>query len=425
VEGRSPRFREQEKVGMSARTAGLEKWDPRKIVFITPSAYTLRFFHGFPRYLADRGFQLHVIAPPEQPLWDFCQREQCVPHAVPVSRSIAPLQDAISVGQLWRTLRRIRPAIVESHQTKAGLVGMLAAWAARVPVRVYTNHGAAFASATGWKRALLKAADRLSCRLASRVHCVSRSVRQLMIDEGCCAEEKIRVLGNGSCGIDAEERFNTHRLAGNRRQIRASLGIPPDAPVLGFVARIAREKGVDDLAQAWRLLRERFPDLHLLMVGAPELRDPVGAETMAFLRSDPRIHLTGEVADMPAHYCAMDVLTLPSHREGMGMSLLEGASMELPVVASNIPGIVDAVADGATGTLVPARDAAALAVAVGRYLDQPALRRRHGLAGRQRVRQNFQRELVWNATCHEYVALLRAAGMGVPEVAPALERRAA
>ena len=174
-------------------------WDPQKLVYISASTIPLRFFRGLPRYLASHGLKLHVVASPEQPLWDFCRSEGCTPHAVPISRSITPLWDAVAVGRLCRTLRRIRPAIVESHMGKAGLVGMMAAWAAGVPIRIYTNHGVAFASATGWKRTLLKTAERLSCRLASHVHCVSRSVRQLMIDEGCCRAEKIRVLANGSC----------------------------------------------------------------------------------------------------------------------------------------------------------------------------------------------------------------------------------
>jgi glycosyltransferase involved in cell wall biosynthesis len=389
--------------------------DVRRIVYITSSVYPLRFFQGLPRYLAGYGLELHAIAPPEKPLWDFCRSEGCTAHAVPISRSITPLWDAVSVSRLWRTLGRLRPAIVESHMSKAGLVGMLAAWAAGVPIRIYTNHGLAFASATGWKRALLKTAERLSCRLASHVHCVSRSVRQLMIDEGCCEEEKIRVLANGSCGIDAEGRFNPQRLAAHvRRQTRLALGIPPDAPVLGFVGRIAKLKGVDDLAQAWRVLRECCPDLHLLMVGGSEPRNPIGAKTEALLRSDPRVHLTGEVADMPAHYRAMDVLVLPSLHEGLPISLLEGAAMQLPIVASQIPGNVDAVADGLTGTLVPVRDVAALVAAILRYLKEPALGRKHGFAGRERVRRNFQREIVWEAACREYVALLRGAGIDLP-----------
>jgi glycosyltransferase involved in cell wall biosynthesis len=125
--------------------------------------------------------------------------------------------------------------------------------------------------------------------------------------------------------------------------------------------------------------------------------------------------LTGEVADMPAHYLAMDVLVLPSLHEGLPISLLEGAAMQLPIVASHIPGNVDAVVDGLTGTLVPVHHVAALVAAIRRYLDEPALRRKHGFAGRERVRRNFQREIVWEATCREYVELLRAAGIDLPD----------
>ena len=152
----------------------------------------------------------------------------------------------------------------------------------------------------------------------------------------------------------------------------------------------------------------------MAIIGSNDPRNPIRAKTDALLRSDPRVHLTGEVADMPAHYRAMDLLVLPSQHEGLPISLLEASAMQLPVIASHIPGNVDAVADGATGTLVPVHDVAALAAAIRRYLDDPALRQKHGLAGRERARRNFQQEIVWEASCQEYVDLLRAEGMYLP-----------
>ena len=393
-------------------------WDSQKIVYITPCAMPLQFFTGLPTFLQARGFELHAVSSPERYLWDFCADEGCHANPVPLSRSVTPLRDVASVVHLWRTLRRIRPAIVESHMSKAGLVGMMAAWLAGVPIRIYTNHGVAFSSATGWKRTVLKMLEQFSCRLASHVRCVSFSVCRLMVAEHCCKEQKIRVLANGSCGLDAKERFNPNRVTPEVcQQVRQLYGIPPDALVLGFVGRIATLKGIDDLTRAWQVLKQEHPNLHLLIVGGVDTRNPIHPQTDALLRTDPRVHFSGEVVDTVPYYCAMNVQVLPSFHEGLPISLLEGAAMQLPLVASRIPGNVEAVQDGVTGTLFPARDVSALVEAISRYLKNPMLRRKHGLAGRMYVLPNFQREIVWEACFQEYAKLLQQAGMSTPQFA--------
>ncbi len=134
---------------------------------------------------------------------------------------------------------------------------------------------------------------------------------------------------------------------------------------------------------AWTVLREEFPSLHLLLLGAIDSRDPIPADAYRLLRSDARVHLAGFVADPALYYAAMDLLVLPSLHEGFPACLIEAAAMQLPSVASNVPGNVDAVVDGITGTLVPVRDVALLTGAIQRYLENPELRRAHGLAGRR------------------------------------------
>ena len=155
-----------------------------------------------------------------------------------------------------------------------------------------------------------------------------------------------------------------------------------------------------ELTAAWRRLRAARPDLRLLIVGPFEERDAVGEERRE-LEADSRVHLTGLVDDMPAHYRAMDVLALPTYREGFPNAPLEAAAMAIPVVATRVVGCVDAVLDGETGTLVPPRDAEALAEALGTYLDSPELRVRHGEAGRGRVLA----EPIWRATLDLYAEM--------------------
>jgi len=297
---------------------------------------------------------------------------------------------------------------------------MIGAWLAQVPVRIYHMYGLPLTTARGPRRLLLRWTERVSCRLADQVLCLSRSLREVAVAEGLCPPEKIKVLLSGNIdGLDAEEKFNPARLpAGARADVRAQYGIPPGALVAGFVGRIVRDKGLCELAGAWQILRDEYPDLHLLVAGESEPQDPIPAEVNHLLRTEPRIHLTGWCADTPPLYAAMDLFVLPTYREGFGTVSLEAAAMEVPVVSSRVPGCIDAVEDGVTGTLVTVRDAAALAAGMRRYLCDPGLRRRHGLAGRQRVLRDFRPEAMRAALYQEYVRLLQDKGLSVPDSSP-------
>jgi glycosyltransferase involved in cell wall biosynthesis len=189
---------------------------------------------------------------------------------------------------------------------------------------------------------------------------------------------------------------------------RRALGIDPGAFVIGFVGRLVKDKGIIELARAWRTLREERSDRVLLLIGPVEERDAVPTEILTALRSDPRVTLRGLDWDTPSLYAAMDVLVLPTYREGFPTAPLEAAAMELPVVASRVPGCIDAVGDGVTGILVPAGDAQALTDAIRRYHDEPELRRKHGAAGRARALESFRQEAIWAAMASEYHSLTQS-----------------
>jgi glycosyltransferase involved in cell wall biosynthesis len=221
----------------------------------------------------------------------------------------------------------------------------------------------------------------------------------------------MKVLGGGSGnGVDAKVRFRPASEQA-RSAARAALGVPQDALVVGFVGRLVRDKGVVELAMAWAALRERHPRLHLLLVGPLERErggDMLPPEVRGRLENDERVHLTGMVRDTSRLYPAMDMVALPTYREGLPNVALEAAAMALPIVATAIPGCLDAVQDGITGTLVPPRDPGALEEALERYLVDPALRALHGESARRRVLSEFRREAIWEAVAAEYQRLLAA-----------------
>jgi len=181
------------------------------------------------------------------------------------------------------------------------------------------------------------------------------------------------------------------------------MAIESDAPVIGFVGRLTKDKGVPDLTEAYfEHLRPKEPTAHLLLIGDFETGDPVDDRLRDRLSEDPLVHVTGFRDDMPRFYRAIDVLVLPSYREGFPNAALEASASGLPVVAYDAVGSRDAIRHGITGLLVPVGDRAALANAVARYIADPELRRKHGEAGRSMVLEHFRQELVWEAWAQFY-----------------------
>jgi glycosyltransferase involved in cell wall biosynthesis len=367
---------------------------------------SLIFLRGQVAFIRDRGFTVHAITSPGPDLTSLREREGAIVHAVPMSRSISPFRDVVSLWRLCRVLRGVRPDVVHAHTPKGGLLGMLAAWICRTPVRIYHLRGLRYDTTSGPKRWMLRSAERLSCALAHRVIAVSHSVRSRIVEEGVCRGDKVKVLARGSGnGVDAAGRF-TPLGEPVRAGTRARHGIPRQALVVGFVGRLVLDKGVAELASAWECLRESHPRLHLVLAGDLDEADPMPAEVIDRLRSDPRVHFVGFDPEMPPLYAAMDVVALPTYREGFPNVALEAAAMALPVVTTSVLGCVDAVQDGVTGTLIPARDPVALANALNRYLTDPGLRAAHGAAARRHVLADFRREAIWEAIAGEYRELL-------------------
>lgn len=379
-----------------------------KLVHITTVPQSLIFLNGQLGYMRQQGLDIELISSPGPLLDEFASKHQLQAHAVEMPRRISPLEDLVALERLVSTLRAIKPDIVHAHTPKGGLLGMIGATLAGVEHRVYHMRGLPLETATGARKTLLTWTERVSCALAHEVICVSHSLRQVALDHKLCAPDKIQViLGGSGNGVDARGRFNPSKLdAQTRQEQRAHYNLPQDATVIGFIGRLVRDKGVIELQQAWASLRDRYPEAYLFIVGPFEPRDPVPDEVAAALKDDPRVVLAGFQRETPPLYAAMDMVVLPTYREGFPNVPLEAAAMGLPVVATRVPGCVDAVADGQTGLLVPAQDADALAKALRRYLDDPALRQEHGLAGRARTLREFDPALIWQGIYQIYAKRL-------------------
>lgn len=372
-----------------------------KVCLITLQPVSARvFLVPHMRRLAERGYDVHLVTSPggEDGYPDVPAHDFFTIHRIRLPWGITPVDDLRSLVRLYRHFREQRYDLVHAHMTKCAYLAMPAAWLARVPLRLYTNHGMAFMSKTGWWRQVLRTVDSISCRFAHRVYYVSFSNRDAAVAENVVDAGKAAVLAQGSIiGLDAARFAPTPERVQAGRALRERLGIAPDVFVVGHIGRAVAHKGYFVTTGMWKHDFAAAPDFHLLLLGSSrrELEDAMGTVP-------PNVTVVEWADAIENYYQAMDTVIMPSMHEGLGYTLLEGNAAGLPVIGSRISGILDAVDEDVTGLLVPPGDEASLAAAIRRLRDEPELARRLGQAGRERVTTRYEPERVFSAFVEEY-----------------------
>jgi lipopolysaccharide/colanic/teichoic acid biosynthesis glycosyltransferase len=366
------------------------------LAMVVTSSLSMRLIQGQARYLRERGFEVVIMSAPGKDLQRLGVAEGVRVEEIAMQREIAPLADLASLWRLASRLRKLRPDLVNVSTPKAGLIGGIAAVLARVPLRIYTIRGLRFETTRGAKRILLRALEKIACACAHRVVCVSPSLREQAVLYRLAPAGKLSVVGDGSSnGVDAALFAPSPEARPKAGEIRARMGIGEVDPVIGFVGRFTRDKGIRELVEAYETLRVHYSNLHLLLVGGFEPGDPAPQDIRKNMEHSAGIHMTGFVGDPMPYYHVFDILALPTYREGFPNVVLEAQAAAKPVVTTRATGAVDSIEDGRTGLLVPAGNAAELANALAALLADPRRARAMGAAGRQRVLDRFLNQTVW------------------------------
>ena len=379
------------------------KTNSRRVVLTTTASITASAF--LPQLVLNlsRDHEVHVISSPGDPLESLAERFTVVVHRLPMSREISPVADCVAFARWVALLVRLRPHLVVSMTPKASLLAMVASWLVRTPQRVYLLVGLRLEGERGPIRRILTYIERITSGAATVVIANSPSLREAAVEQGLVARRKIATtLPGSSHGVDT----NYFSPRPPDSDLARRLGLRPDYPVIGFVGRVTRDKGLDTLLAASAIMNAQGSPHQLLIVGA---HDEPDSSTYVQRLKDARVNvvLVEVASDVRPYFALMDVHVLPTLREGFPNVVLEASAMAVTTVTTVATGAVDSVRDGETGLLVSPGNHEELALAVSTLLINPKLRAAMGEAARAWVTEEFEPS---NVTA----ALLHAAGVRRP-----------
>lgn len=375
----------------------------KKICFVTTVPMTIRAFviPVVRHFSAHTDWQITVV----------CDNDPALQEELPAGVRYVPitmkrgisLSGIRSVAEMYRLFRREKFDLVQYSTPNAAFYGSIASWLAGIRHRKYHLMGFRYLGFTGIKKMIFKTIERISCLLSTDIECVSRSNMALGLSHRVFPAGKAKVVHHGSsAGVDLK-RFDIEKKDRWRGELRRELGFSDGQCVFGFAGRITGDKGINELLRAFATLSR--DDNRLLLVGAVE-RDGLDPRLLSAAEADGNIVFHPFVDDLQRYMAAMDVLVLPSYREGFGNIVIEAQAMGVSVIVSDIPGPTDAMEPGISGLAVPAGDAAGLAEAMQTLSADQALRRRFGVQGRKLVEERFDREVLMEHFLRERRTLL-------------------
>ena len=319
---------------------------------------------------------------------------------VPMAREIALWRDLKSLVALYRLFRQERPYIVHANTPKASLLGMVAAWLARVPNRVYTVTGLRFETTSGLLRFVLKSMERVTCMCATRVIPEGDGVKATLRREYITRKPLQKILNGNINGVNLAYYDRTTEVMAEAESMKSA------KLTFIFVGRIVRDKGVNELIEAFDRLSARYGDVRLMIVGRFEDRlDPISSVARETIERNKDIVLAGYQHDVRPYLAASDILVLPSYREGFPNVVIQAGAMGLPSIVTDISGSNEIIVDGMNGIVVPKRSVDRLYEAMVAVVEDREMLRRLSSVARTMVATRYAQHDVWRATLQMYNAL--------------------
>jgi len=330
-------------------------------------------------------------------------------YSVEMTREITPDKDFRSVWKLYRYFRKEKPLIVHTHTPKAGVAGMVAAKLAGVPIRLHTVAGLPLLEAKGMTRKILEIVEKITFSCATKVYPNSQKICEYLVKEGFASKHKFKVIGKGSSnGIDTAYFDPSQFSEETNLQERETLNIPKEDLVFVFVGRLVKDKGIEELVDAFEKINNEFQNTSLILVGPYESDlDPLSNATLEKIKNHSKIREVGFQDDVRPFLACADCLTFPSYREGFPNVVMQAGAMGLPSIVTNINGCNEIIQEGINGTIIPVRDKVALYEAMKVLILNEEKRKYMRSKARKMIKDNYERDLIWKALVAEYKSLER------------------
>lgn len=383
----------------------------KKLVWVTTVAQSMGFFRGQLNYLS-KYFDLTFIASNENDsteLSDKGMQEGIDVHEIPMKRDISLFDDIMSLCRFIGYFRKVKPDAVHGNTPKGALLTMVAALLTGVKTRIYMCHGLRYQGCVGIKRKILVFMERMTCSCATHVLCVSDGVRNTLADDRICSFSKSQVIGFGSCnGININLFDPSVYSVEEKCQLRSQYGIKEDEFLFIYMGRIVKDKGVNEMIEAFIRYRKENPKVRLMILGVFEDKlNPVNRYTTEIIKGNKEgVVYCGRQSDVKPFLAISQCLLLPSYREGFGLVLMEAGGMGLPVISSDIIGCNNVVNVKENGLLVKPKDTNVLYAKIKTMVEDKKLYQNYCKTTRQSIVKRFEQKVLWDNFLEFYKSVI-------------------
>ncbi|MEN8120223.1 MAG: glycosyltransferase family 4 protein [Bacteroidota bacterium] len=378
-----------------------------KLIRVTTVPVSLhKLIKGQPNFMKKKGFEVQLLSAKGKEA-ELIKKDTGIDvKTFPYTRKISPITDIKALWLTYKYFNKEKPKIVHTHTPKAGIVGMLAARLANVPIRMHTVAGLPLIETHGLKRKLLNIVEKLTSWGATNIYPNSFALMNFMAENKLAPLNKLKVIGNGSSnGINTEEFSlkNVDFFKFNRKK----LNINEDDIVFCFVGRIVKDKGINELLAAFDRLNNENKKIKLLLVGEEEkLLDPVNKLSKRVLSNNSNIIQLGWQEDVKPFLAISDIFVFPSYREGFPNVVMQAGAMELPSIVSDINGCNEIIEEGINGLIIQTKNEKQLFEKMKILVNDKQLRIKLSGPTRDIIKKKYSQEYIWEKLYKEYINLL-------------------
>lgn len=372
----------------------------KKLIWVTTVAQSMGLFRGQLAFMS-KYFDLTFVASNESNPAELENRgriEQIRVHEIPMKREISLFKDFKSLIAFLSYFHAMKPDAVHGNTPKGALLAMLAAKLTGVKTRIYMCHGLRYQGYSGIMRKILENMEHLTCSCATHVLCVSDGVRNTLAQDGICPARKSNVIGYGSCNGINKDFFDASAYSTEEQErLRRQYGIHKDDFLFIFMGRIVKDKGVNEMIEAFTRYRKENPCVCLMILGAFEdNQNPVETSTQEIIKGNKEgVIYCGKQTDVRPFVAASQCLLLPSYREGFGMVLMEAGAMGIPVICSDIIGCNNVVTND-NGLLIEPKNADDLYQKIKIMVENTSLYRHFVSSTRLSIINRFNQSELWS-----------------------------